>query len=104
MEPFSALLWGSEFHVLRDADPIVRALTVDKSEQGLVLLRDPRSSPLGLRHDYDGRSRCGCRKRCDAPFPFQRKGDALPKGRRYIKGVEREWRMTKLGYRKRIEG
>lgn len=50
MEPFSALLWGSVFHVLRDADPIIGTLAVHQPEQSLVLLRDPGASPLRLGH------------------------------------------------------
>ena len=53
VEPLTALLRGAEVHLLWDADPVVRSLSVDELKESLVLFRDPRASSVRWGHCTD---------------------------------------------------
>lgn len=50
VEAFTTLLGGAIVHVLRDADPVVRALFADELEEELIFFGDPRATPVGGSH------------------------------------------------------
>jgi hypothetical protein len=54
METFPTLLGRAVVHVLRDADPVVRALFTNKLQEQLILFRDPRSTTVSGSHGWRG--------------------------------------------------
>jgi hypothetical protein len=49
--PLATLFRRSVLHVLRDANPVVRALAVHKLEESSIFLRQPRTSSSRACHD-----------------------------------------------------
>lgn len=50
VEAFPTLLRRAVVHVLRDADPVVRALLTNKLQEQLIFFRDPRSTTVSGSH------------------------------------------------------
>lgn len=50
VEALSTLLGRAIVHVLRNSNPVVRALLANKLEEELIFLGDPRSSTVGGSH------------------------------------------------------
>lgn len=46
METLATLLGGAVVHVLRDADPVVRALFTDQLSEELIFLWHPRATTV----------------------------------------------------------
>lgn len=54
VEAFPTLLRRAVVHVLRDADPVVRALFTNKLQEQLIFFRDPRSTTVSGSHGKRG--------------------------------------------------